>query len=534
MSKKIISEFLEDLEQNDFLSAYNQLIYYTPDFENKSLKEYRKEIEEKLSSKANISYWGGPTKDYFMNFRSNNCSGTSYDQVKLYIPLNGENVVTIVTKIFDFIYDNNIEHLSKISSNTRVDDFVIRVSNIDDAKKIIDFINNDDEICAGLFKYTIPFDVKCGRVSLGYDAFKSFHCDVADYIDAYRKRAYEKEEHLSLEGFKSYMNNLYKTKYKPADSKYDDHLSGIESKFDFTTIYSAKHFKGNFHTYQLNTLNIMKLIMNNLEGNNTFEDYIDYYNMLKSDSYKNEANKLIKNMYEISKEGKYFEATFSYSGPKLREKNSENINFYQGRVNGCVGIAIEDIETSSNMINAEDMLDGERTGVYYWKVSDLDFFIKYGMNDLDKKTKVEQEREDERYELLKWLSELQHENSDLLNKCFKIKNNLYAYDMLIPSISERRIVQNNFVGNNSYSCRSIDYYLGYLSKLLELEEEELTSTQMQAIITQKEMCKEKLLEEIKRNTDRCANLDITSETDLEKLAISTLEQFEKTQKQVTV
>ena len=563
-NQDLLKQFFDDLDKSSVSKMYSYLIHYTPDYEYKSLKPYHKELENNLSSKAIIHYWGGENNDYFMNF----CSDHSvYDKehIKIYVPLNGENVTAIVTKIFNYIADNNIEHLSKLASETRTDDLVIRVTSIEDAKKIINFINSDAEICAGLYKNALPFDIKCGNVSVSYDKKKAFHGDVANYIEGYRQSTDEK---LSLGGFKRYLGQLYDKKYCSISDKYDDHLTSscISAKFDFD---GAKDFDYDFKDYQLNTLNILLLIMRNLEGINSFEDFEEYYKMINNPLYKEDMEKLVEDMYIKTKQGNFYQAKFGISDEfvgSIQRIYNKDLSFYKGRVNGCVGVGIADIDVetlySPNKVNADDMLKFfNRTGpLNLWDVSEIEFFIANGMDDLDIKNKIEQTRENELNTLKEWLQAQVRENIDLVNEYFLLKNGTYpefnigsdgnVFKRMVyvdfgsmkeysdyKEYAEKVSFKNNVISGLYDFIDGPDYYLGYLSKLLELETKDLTSSQMQAVIKQKEMCKNALYnfhmcadyEDVAR---RYEELGITQNTDLEMLATILTDQYKAVQKQL--
>ena len=67
-NQDLLKQFFDDLDKSSVSKMYSYLIHYTPDYEYKSLKPYHKELENNLSSKAIIHYWGGENNDYFMNF----------------------------------------------------------------------------------------------------------------------------------------------------------------------------------------------------------------------------------------------------------------------------------------------------------------------------------------------------------------------------------------------------------------------------------------------------------------------------------
>ena len=574
-NQDLLKQFFDDLSKSFTSRMYSYLIHYTPDYQYKSLKPYHKELEDRLSSKTCIKYWGGQNNDYFINFRSKH-PFYNKNYVKIYVPLNGNNVTDIVTKIFIYIADNNIDHSSKLASETRTDDLVIRVTNMQDAKKVIDFINNDPEICEGLYKSTLPFDVNCGNVSVAYDERKAFHIDLASYIDGYIKST---TEPLSLEGFKSYLEQLYSKKYAAVSEQYDGYSAdtGARTKFDFA---DAKSFNYNFKEYQLNTLKILLLIMRNIEGENTLEDFEEYYNMINDPLYKNNMEDLVRNMYIKTQQGDFYKAEFGIFDNFtncIYCLYNKDLSFYKGRVDGCVDISCPDVDTTSlnsfDKINIDDTLDDTLDGTLEYNfdcfitgsrslnslsVSETKFFMANGMDDLDAKNKIEQQQELELSSLKEWLQTQVKENLDLINKYYALKfdtclefvlddngNVLRRKPNCNSESTEELADYEKYLdaGNINSYFYGPDYYLGYLSKLLELETKNLTPLQMSAVIQQKEKCKNALhgfrtsyilhssinCDEVER---RYEELGITKDTDLEELAISLADKYKTFQRKL--
>lgn len=71
-------------------------------------------------------------------------------KIKLYIPLKAKNLDENVTKLLEFIRINNINHRTKIAKETRCDNVIIRVENIENANKIINYINQTPELKTAL------------------------------------------------------------------------------------------------------------------------------------------------------------------------------------------------------------------------------------------------------------------------------------------------------------------------------------------------------------------------------------------------
>ena len=151
MNKERIDNFLKilaTLRMEYTLSSsniYHELINIDIDDDN-----YNKSISgENQSNESTFSRWYNYYKDnpyidafvspnwtYFCQFisRDEKAKNTS-EHIKIYIPLDINHIEEGAKKIFDFITDNNISHVSKIGSKIRFDNIVIRVTKEKDAEK---------------------------------------------------------------------------------------------------------------------------------------------------------------------------------------------------------------------------------------------------------------------------------------------------------------------------------------------------------------------------------------------------------------
>ena len=114
----------------------------------------------------------------FLNFKNGKIKG---NEIKLYIPYNSDHIVIAAEKIFDFIAARNIEHLSKISHYIRNDDFVIRVNTIEDANKIINFIQSDPFLSKNLLNVN-PFLPNNKGIGMAMDNSLSFNFTLCEMI----------------------------------------------------------------------------------------------------------------------------------------------------------------------------------------------------------------------------------------------------------------------------------------------------------------------------------------------------------------
>ena len=90
---------------------------------------------------SNISVFVDPNWSYFCQFVSKDPTASMQpENIKVYIPLDGEHIERGVKEIMAFLANHSISHQSKVSKKIRFDDVVVRLANESDARKLLDFI----------------------------------------------------------------------------------------------------------------------------------------------------------------------------------------------------------------------------------------------------------------------------------------------------------------------------------------------------------------------------------------------------------
>ena len=158
-------EVFKNKENNEYLSEFlnyiNEFYNYNkmtnPNFEITRNQIYRKLTRFKIESESNEPYFNRwidrfktrpgidvfreKVNSYFCRF--NNGKVDYFNAIKIYIPFKSNEMDANVTKLFDFIRSNNINHESKVAKDMRNDVVVIRVNNKEDASKIIDYVDKN-------------------------------------------------------------------------------------------------------------------------------------------------------------------------------------------------------------------------------------------------------------------------------------------------------------------------------------------------------------------------------------------------------
>jgi len=290
---------------------------------------------------------------YFLQFVSKNVRKSYHlNPIKIYIPLKYENMEKSVQRIFAFINKNNIEHCSKLASEVRVDDLVIRVYSKEDADKIINYINSDEELTKNMYNPN-PFSIETGKVGLTMDRILSYNSTLAKYINSYINKVNSENLFASYDGFKYFLS---------------EQLQALKSKEDLSNFIKMAESKNIKRLPQfLQTLeeitNVIIKVMNcepreslyryfeevNLENYNV-EKYREYHNYDYA-TLMNENYTLLKNVVNA------IAMKYGYSTAKLAlvtYKNTGDVNYI----------------TRTN--NARDMITSSKTFKTFLNIIDLD------------------------------------------------------------------------------------------------------------------------------------------------------------------
>lgn len=166
---------------------------------------------------------------YFCQFVNDDYKAiTPHNMIKMYIPVDDNHINEAAKRIFDFISKNKMIHHSKIGSEVRFDDIVIRIDSEENAKKIEEFVMNDPYIKEGLMKAN-PFAFNNGYISYAWDGELSFNYTIAAYISNYinEKKKENKLDDVSYKDFVAYVGKIYQAVFKEGKYK-DDYINAME------------------------------------------------------------------------------------------------------------------------------------------------------------------------------------------------------------------------------------------------------------------------------------------------------------------
>lgn len=291
---KKIDDFLKYLsrilEQNPDYSFNYESVYRLITRRGVSLDDSRYRICDndfskwisRFSKSKNMDVFVSEKWKYFCQFLTKDKNEYSKlycspNHIKLYIPVDSKHLQESANLIFDFISKNNITHASKIGSDVRCDDIVIRLINSDDAKKIMDFVKNNKYIQEGLIDSNpfVPSYCGVGYVSDGSLSYNSAMSKlVCGYVNGLKKD--KRLDKASVTDFLKYVELYERYLF---DSNIDDWSLGskhpaFQNNGMFSNVDDIKDvtsLKG-----------IFKLFKMSLADNFNCDKYFEFYDSLVS------------------------------------------------------------------------------------------------------------------------------------------------------------------------------------------------------------------------------------------------------------
>lgn len=297
-------------QMDKFIKFYASLYYQNPDviispdtiydaltkyglspneINNSNIRSIFSSLEEKFRGNSNIKVYIDNRQSKFLQFR--NWNRKDGKCVKMYVSYPKEYIEEAATKIFSYISQNNMETASKIAERLRSDSIVIRLSSLEDANKVRNFINNDKELVS-LAKPTNPFSLKDGVVGIGYDDKISYNEQVgyilSNYFNDLRKG--NNLAKASLIDFANYVKNYYQDTFV--------NCSKLEALVD-NPIF--KRHRSRFYSIGQEINNheqITRLIVDVVNGKVNINMFNDYYNECCNESKNNSMIAYYNNIYE--------------------------------------------------------------------------------------------------------------------------------------------------------------------------------------------------------------------------------------------
>ena len=232
-----------------------------------SLKEVQNNIVSMYenNSKAIVLDSGGWTHIHI----GANPNITLDNAIKIYVPIDGTNADVVTKQVLDFLLENNIVSRNKVGSHVKGDAFVLRIFDKTDAKRVINFINEQVKLNP-LTGKEMPLTFKAGGVSVAMDGLTSYNQIATILIDNFAKNNLGTD----ITGFKEFVHalneqiingdvDLFETMFK-------DQIRNLEEN---PYVDNEQLAKANIYE----VIDIIDKALNNNMSANEFVDYISEY-----------------------------------------------------------------------------------------------------------------------------------------------------------------------------------------------------------------------------------------------------------------
>ena len=257
--------------------------------------------------------------------------------IKIYVPIDGTNANVVTKQVLDFLLENNIASRNKVGSHVKGDAFVLRIFDKTDAKRVINFINEQVKLNPITGK-EMPLTFKTGNVSVAMDGLTSYNQIATILIDNFAKNNLGTD----ITGFKEFVHALN-------EQIINDDVDLFETMFkDQIRNLEENPYVDNEQLAKANIYEVIDIIdkaLNNNMSANEFVDYIsEYQNTGKvNDVIKritgtevinensNNQNRVVKpNIVKtfITKVNEKFKVVKNNIGEKFRIAN-ENVNQFK-------------------------------------------------------------------------------------------------------------------------------------------------------------------------------------------------------------
>lgn len=312
----------------DALMIYDLNLEGNPDINIRPLFENWIKRYENSSLKVKPSVY----KPQFLKFTTKN--HVPYKTHKLYMSFQKDKIEECVNRVFDFIERNNMESDSKISDTLRSDGVVIRLDNKMDVMKFFDYASSDQILTESSLK-TNPFLMRYKNIAFAYDGYLSYNAVVSILLEEYFKEKKHSKTlgNVSINDFKIFVYNYKKEVF----SSYDK-LNEFVKKESFLD-YGKERLGYTVNNYE----QVMRLILNSLEKDFTYEEYVNFVSECNDDNKNKE--------YAI-----YYEAFLSNVSNKSNKEN--NIEELKGILDDYIDLAIKKYGKEGTKQHLAHYIDG--------------------------------------------------------------------------------------------------------------------------------------------------------------------------------
>lgn len=269
--------FANIYKENQNISINEDSIYYylTRDREtNKAILPFHKKWINDFKNAPNISVFVNENWQYFCQFVNANLSTNSNNELKLYIPVDAMHIDKAAHDIFNYLIVNNIKHISKIGSDERRDNIVIRLQNEKDLESFRNFIHQNKNIKDGLIENN-PFVINDGIIGYAADGNLSYNSIVSKYIKNYliEKRETNNLDNVSYQDFFLYCSNIYNRTFYDGNNKT---IQDFMAKFNIIDTTDKNLLAKNLNNHR----EVSKLLLISLQTN-SLDKYKEHVENIK-------------------------------------------------------------------------------------------------------------------------------------------------------------------------------------------------------------------------------------------------------------
>lgn len=168
---------------------------------------------QNFENDSNQKVFVDPNWNYFCQFvqdKPNRPMIREQNHIKLYVPLDKKHMYIGADRIFNFLSEQQIPHISKVGSNIRNDDIVLRLVNPEDARKVIAYIGSDPYLQDGLLPAN-PFLHQENGVAMTCDGNSSFSTTLSFMLTEYihQKKQRNELDSVSVNDFYAFIDYLH-------------------------------------------------------------------------------------------------------------------------------------------------------------------------------------------------------------------------------------------------------------------------------------------------------------------------------------
>lgn len=236
--------------------------------------------------------------NYFCQFVSHDLKAyNSHEHLKVYIPLDAQHIKYGAVEIFKFLDNENISHCSKIGSDVRFDDIVIRLIDPNDVIKLVNFISSNEFIQEGLIPPN-PFLFNVNGIAMAVDGHLSFNMTIANLIKLYiqEKQRTNTLNQVSADDFYNYVQLYINKAFSNSES-----LKKISTDFEDGTQLSTEEL--------VNYKNVFELIIKCTSDDFSFQNYVQHYMDCTNPYMQNQKFEQIEKIKSISSASVNFQQT---------------------------------------------------------------------------------------------------------------------------------------------------------------------------------------------------------------------------------